>query len=163
MVWSQLEAFLSKVKYLHTIKLKIKAFAEETCWPVYTEKQEGIQLPCTREQILGMLSPSHEFLDSRETDRLPTGEFPSRFPEDFVRGLDRKAITQVVILWRRRLLLRCLPLDHLVTLLPFSVVPSTEKIHSPTISIRAGLPGLCAASDLLLASSSQELAQPASR
>lgn len=107
-----------------------------------------------------MPSPSHEFLDSRETDRLPTREFPSRFPEDFVCRLDRKAIIQVVILWRRRLLLRCLPLDHLVTLLPFSAVRVTEKIHSPSTSIRAGLPGLCATRDLLLASSSQWLGQP---
>lgn len=59
------------------------------------EKQEGIYCPCTLGQILGMPFPSHEFLDSRETDRLPTGEFPSWFPEDFVRRLDREAITQV--------------------------------------------------------------------
>lgn len=62
------------------------------------EKQEGIYCPCTLGQILGIPSPSHEFLDSRETDRLPTGEFPSWFPQDFVRRLDREAITQVVTL-----------------------------------------------------------------
>lgn len=107
-----------------------------------------------------MPSPSHEFLDSRETERLPTREFPSRFPENFVCRLDRKAITQVVILWRQRLLLRCLPLDHLVTLLSFSTVPVTEKIHSPSTSIRAGLPGPCATSDLLLTSSSRWLGEP---
>lgn len=108
-----------------------------------------------------MPSPSHEFLDSRETDRLPTGEFPSCFPEDFVRGLDTKTTSQVVILWRRRLFLRFLPLDHLVTLLHFSIVPGTEKIHSPSASVRAGLPGPCAAGDLLLATGCGWLGQPA--
>lgn len=50
-----------------------------------------------------MPSPSHGFLDSTRTDRLPAWEFPLRFPEDFVCGLDRKAVTQVATLWRRHL------------------------------------------------------------
>lgn len=50
-----------------------------------------------------MPSPSHGFLDSTRTDRLPAWEFPLRFPEDFVCGSDRKAVTQVATLWRRHL------------------------------------------------------------
>lgn len=80
MVSSQLEAFSSKVKYLHSIKLKIKAFAEGNLLTgVYGKYKREFSFPAHRGRFLGcLLHPMNSWTAEKQTDYRP-GNSPLTF------------------------------------------------------------------------------------